>query len=654
MSWLEEVANTTPVGDGAWLKDVAETTPVDMNYRGLFPGGLSAKGHEGSSHTPSRALRSTPEPVKPPSQPEMWSLSREEQARTESPLSMAQMEAEKSPIKVSKDPGDWIGAGIIKAKGGNWLSGNLEKVIKGLKRSEFPRADLTDPTLWKEAELAKGAEPVNKWVDRNLRRYLTNDMGTEGDPVRIYADKRSAEIGSAKKTADARLKKMEERIANAKSAGEDTTAAEVDLARRQRELADNYELDKKHVIHTPTQDIAAGSLDSIYEHRSRKGFSPEGVSNTEAGKNWEFNSDNAVDSYQAGRLNSGKFSAVYLKENPWLTKLQYNDTVHNIASPNAAGHQNLGLQHLVEELHNAVNPDSGLPKELALRPESLERMGMAQAVEHVAKINRWREAGSIGKEFKHRLEMPAVLEDPKSGHRLVQLKNPGDFRAEGDAMGHSAGGYEPWQGHPDFTSKEVNGGSGYQDYGHGGWEAIKNGDAQVISLIDHRGGPHATVEQGKEDAWDVIDRLYATDTAYQDLVKNKLNGRTPGQVPSKELWPIVKKDFGEVAEPQYRVSQIKGKGNGAVSEKYWPVLQKFVKEIVGQANVDDLGNIGMIDLGEMAKNASSGAISISRDLASLIPAKLSNKRLVEEIRKAYPQDRYITKEELKAVLEKLK
>jgi hypothetical protein len=143
----------------------------------------------------------------------------------------------------------------------------------------------------------------------------------------------------------------------------------------------------------------------------------------------------------------------------------------------------LGFDHLLDELRNATNPASGLPRELLIDPKSLDRLSVPQAVERVAKINDWRAAQKVEasqaiannpashllKEYPHSDAMP----NPK-GLRWVELKQPtelpegwkqkpnGDFimpdgkitstgpserslqdalKYEGDTMGHCVGGY---------------------------------------------------------------------------------------------------------------------------------------------------------------------------------------------------------------------
>jgi hypothetical protein len=87
-------------------------------------------------------------------------------------------------------------AGVIKQKGGNWLSGDSpERAVSQLK---------TIGPVLPQYEIAK--ESVNNWLDQKLAKYTRNEMGTPEDPIRALAEKgilhvnpenlRSAESGA--------------------------------------------------------------------------------------------------------------------------------------------------------------------------------------------------------------------------------------------------------------------------------------------------------------------------------------------------------------------------------------------------------------------------------------------------------------------------
>jgi len=186
-----------------------------------------------------------------------------------------------------------------------------------------------------------------------------------------------------------------------------------------------------------------------------------------------------------------------------------------------------------------------------------------------------------------------VHKEYPEGYKWVQLDQPGQFALESDIMGHSVRGYEPSQGHPDWT--ELSGNSGYRDYGHGGYEAIKSGAAKIYSLRDPKGMSHATIEVGKGQAH----------TTHGDM--NKIYAQANDEANAKNFNDYHQRDSfyanrvrdlhnelldKKQAEALPRISQIKGKQNAAPNEEYLPYVQDFVRS--GQySDVGDLANTGL-------------------------------------------------------------
>ena len=77
---------------------------------------------------------------------------------------------------------------IFKPEGGNWVKGAAEKFLKDLRYDE----SLIDPVgVMNPADKAEETARVaamNNFVDKKLSRYLTNQMGTPSDPLRLQAD----------------------------------------------------------------------------------------------------------------------------------------------------------------------------------------------------------------------------------------------------------------------------------------------------------------------------------------------------------------------------------------------------------------------------------------------------------------------------------
>lgn len=271
-------------------------------------------------------------------------------------------------------------------------------------------------------------------------------------------------------------------------------------------------------------------------------------------------------------------------------------------------------------------------------PEKLQSYDLVRAVKETVKWDAELAKKMNDARLNDMKDATVYKAYPKEGMAWVELNKPGQFARESDAMGHSVRGYEPpkppdvsldpmnwyfdrkgteggfdaeaaaragWrQATPEARARfktevmesaaykeyvrrinaakpktdwvEASGDSGHPSYGHGGWEAIKRGDAKVLSLRDLKTGEsHATVE------------IHAP--AGQPITSGPKpifgdRGRTPLDTPAS-------------------ISQIKGKQNRAPSEKYLPFIQDLVKS--GKwGEVGDLGNTGLTKVrGKFMSNA---------------------------------------------------
>jgi len=93
-------------------------------------------------------------------------------------------------------------AGVIKAPGGNWLTGSVEDALKGLKRGEHeneavrairavrPELSVEDVRAFIQAAPVDPKDTaLNAFIDKQLTRYVKNDMATERDPIRALAER---------------------------------------------------------------------------------------------------------------------------------------------------------------------------------------------------------------------------------------------------------------------------------------------------------------------------------------------------------------------------------------------------------------------------------------------------------------------------------
>jgi len=247
---------------------------------------------------------------------------------------------------------------------------------------------------------------------------------------------------------------------------------------------------------------------------------------------------------------------------PWLAKQPVTDSLFGIER---FADGNLEFDHVLDEVRNALDPDSGFPEDLALRPESLQRMSFPQAVERVGRINQWRVKRMEDEALAKMVDNPAIhtfKEYPDAGFRWVEMKPPGTdnappdalaeaLKAEGDAMGHCVGGYCP---------------------------DVEEGRSRIFSLRDAKGNPHVTIETSPQRF------------VFSDVVK------AVGQQRADELYnqglslenmaALAGMDRGE------DIIQIKGKQNRKPVDDYLPYVQDFVKS----GTWGDIGDFGNTDL----------------------------------------------------------
>lgn len=442
-------------------------------------------------------------------------------------------------------------AGVIKPRGGNWIPGDVESSISNL----FERLGETDPARLAalreqtgNPELGRSGEALGRWIEGPLTKYIKRDMATPEDPVRRLADEGILHIGIPQ------------------------------------------------TIGAPSRSIQAA--------RRYAGFPEGGLGTTPGGSLWENLSDRVVSSGQAKYLQE---EPKMMAENPWMQKLDPESTVYGMQSSIERG---LGFDHLVDELSNALNPGSGLPRNLLLRPEQMQQMGMEKAVRHVDAINKWRAAqqAAANAELANKaMVVREYAENNPKGLRWVELKagdpdenmlsslSPSDraryerylekgdspleamrasmgdenpivkelerqLKYEGDTMGHCVGGYCP---------------------------DVLEGKSRIFSLRDAKGEPHVTVEVNPMSKEDFINRNYVD---YADMLSE---GRE-----FADRWA------DKSARSKFSIAQIKGKANMRPKDEYLPFVQDFVRNSPlgsGWSDVGDLRNTNLVDISGFPK-----------------------------------------------------
>jgi hypothetical protein len=251
--------------------------------------------------------------------------------------------------------------------------------------------------------------------------------------------------------------------------------------------------------------------------------------------------------------------------------------------------QDLGFDHLIDELSNALNPASGLPAHLQFPADRLAKVSVPQAVERVSQINAWRaaqkaEADAIRANNAATRLHKEYPDDPR-GLRWVQLQKQGDDLPEGWSRLEATDTYIDPSGkhHTKHPSEQTLADAlKYEGdtMGHcvGGYcDDVASGRTQIYSLRDAKGQPHVTVEINPSTAYDDVLE------AYPDMV--------PDSKAHKQAIAEYQERYPEESTP--RIVQIKGKQNKKPNDEYLPFVQDFVKS--GKwSDVGDFHNTGLI------------------------------------------------------------
>jgi hypothetical protein len=491
------------------------------------------------------------------------------------------------------------------------------------------------------------AVAMDKWLDSNMKNYIKNEMGTVDDPIRLLIEKRETEILGKFEKDQERAQRMASRAEaepDPRRKANMTRQADQMLEQAEADKA----LALQHKSHLPPDLQTPDSMwtpEDLADTRKKFGFPEEETGKTKASQMWEQMADESIYPTRARDIQQYPEEAAKRAEAvnqfhvyeermddrlvPFLMEkgLSTNDIADMLKLPSHTKAGMLGEAKVHEDLFRAIPPYnsnnqfleyasntspwiskvdpksavysgdvSGLnfdhvidviKEDLAtgrLRPEKLNALSIEQAVRRTADYDLELAKKMNTERASARANLPVYKEYPDEGLKWIQLNRPSDFAAESDAMGHSVRGYEPPKGHPDWIAGS--GDSGYNQYGLGGWEAIKSGKAKVYSLVDSKGEPHVTIEVGKNTyapRWDDVKKYMA---AAEEQAKKLPDGYTDADVAD------IATQMARENSPEF-IKQIKGKGNARPVDRYDPYTQDFVKSNKW-TNVGDLENTGLI------------------------------------------------------------
>ena len=358
---------------------------------------------------------------------------------------------------------------VIKPEAGNWLANSVESTIGSLKTGTFDEAGLRSLAERQGADIAENVrirqEPsvaLNKWIDQKVNKYIKNEMATPSDRLRLLADEGIS-----------------------------------------------------HIQLNPNRSVYG----YIPLAREKAGFPKEGLAKTPLGKQWENKADELITNQPAGvRLEQ---SSQNLIDNPWLAKVPPETDVYSLGGPYGVSEKtrSLGFNHLIDELGNAIDPESTLPANLRLTSKQLNDVTMPDAVKLVSKINDWRAKEAAKAELAGMTDnLMAVprLQDPTA--QLSFVKEPG----------------MTWVDIPATTDKKakklcttIGKQAGWCTQGDSLAETYGSGNNRLTTLLDADGRPHAqakisSIPQSGDIMEDIDDLLGSMSAAERRKFNNFL------------------------------------------------------------------------------------------------------------------------------------
>jgi len=492
-------------------------------------------------------------------------------------------------------PIDGAVAGMaIKQKGGNWLAGEIERAVAPLKArtiagetpaQRIPRHEqlLLDPSLNTDQldrvryllGVTRSEAATDDWIDKALSKYIRNEMATPEDPVRIQADAWAATKADLLAKKDAQIAKatadMEKARAERGFTPEMMTRSQAQIRELQKE---RDLLAAQTGLHMPLNATGDWLPPMNERKRIEVGMPPTPMGVSPEARFWEEVTDNAIDPTPASFYKQGGGRASIFANNPWLQQVPNEALVNSIPFSSSEA---LGFGHLIDEMRNALNPESGLPRELLINPKDLPKLTVPQMVERVSKINAWRAVQKAEADaaraanaatFPYRTyeTIPGTNQPNERGLRWVELRTPEDgssdalkdaLKYEGEMLQHCVGGYCP---------------------------EVEAGQSRIFSLRDARGQPYTTIEvtpprPSFEQAKKYLDR------DEPDLDENE-------KIAALFEAGYLDEEGNVLPDEPSRIKQIKSTRNRAPAEEYLPFVQDFVRS--GQwSTVGDLKNTGL-------------------------------------------------------------
>ena len=552
--------------------------------------------------------------------------------------------------------------GVIKMPGGNVLKGELPEALKPLKNyradeasyMQFVRAQNElgdgyrnwiqnkmeqDPTFFNIPAIDSAnmflrenkqpllpLDPLNNFINKKIEPYIRDEMATPDDPLRAMAEKyavdKPVKLAEVQGRIDNFAAKMEQTAKERGVPVGDLTSMRQQMIGLEKEKA---LVEAREGLHFTPDDT--NFISHYYANRDKAGTDLKGMGQSPLARSWEDVSDSALNIETAGDILRFKDSFA-----PWLSKVPPETKVYR---PKSNIIERTGFDHLVDELRNAINPASGLPKNLLIDPADLGKLTLPQAVDRVADINAWRatQKAEANQLLANNAATQLVKEYPGQGVKWVELNQPKAVLEEGHAPG-------PVSGYPDMhgiidqrtgqsvslgaTPEEALGlykrqeryktladalkyeGDTMQHCVGGYCPDVAEGRSRIYSLRDDKGQPRVTIEVKPHEGWFTkADRMpdpSGKNRSFHQLIDNERSELAR----QKGGFGYIGESYEDIAnrlanqyqlEAKPNISQIKGFKNKKPADEYLPFVQDFVKSGDWSA-VNDLKNSGLKTLDE--------------------------------------------------------
>jgi hypothetical protein len=409
---------------------------------------------------------------------------------------------------------------------------------------------------------------VNKWLDSKLEKYIRNDMGTPDDPIRLAHEEGFSHIPGEAEELGMWLP-------------EDVAAMRVKAGYPEEGFAV-----KKH---------AEAGYPEAMETNSRKAEMWEALSDAEitATPAREFQERFRMAREMPNFVSNGKQKISIAERNPWIEKLDPKTPIYKIDRPIDLN-ENLGFNHMADEIENMLDPESGLPAALRLTPQQLDKVTMKQMVEKVDAVNKWRSEEAAKAELGDMMgNLTATPRMQVPDTQLSFVKEPGmtwiDIPATVDESAMK-------------LCTTIGRQAGWCTQGEGLAKRYGSGDNRLTTLIDAEGRPHAQAMVGAPQKYISEQDMAPFMAQAEEEAKRLPNGYTSGDVNKiamRMAYDSSPKDIIELKPVGNEFSSERAREYAKRDPQYEQKITDSVMKFLNSSNwgkVNDLKHYDIVDL----------------------------------------------------------